>query len=58
MLVPLQIPLASQTLTDEPFKINPGSQVKCFVLGKTVKSPDDEPFIGAPKSPQAIASRK
>ena len=33
----------------------PGSHMKSFLLGNTVRSPADEPFIGTAKGPQSIA---
>ena len=38
--------------------MKPGSQVKCFVLGYTVRSPVADPFSGIPNDPQSIAVRK
>lgn len=58
VLYPLQVPLAWQVLLEDPPKRNPGSHVKRFVFGNTVRSPDDDPFNGTPRNPQSIAWRK
>ena len=38
--------------------MNPGSQLNFTLLGNTVESPDDEPFIGADKGPQSTAVKQ
>ena len=35
--------------------MNPGSQLKSTLLGNTVASPEEEPFMGAHKRPQSTA---
>ena len=35
--------------------MNPGSQLNSTLLGNTVKSPEEEPFMGTNKGPQSTA---
>ena len=38
--------------------MNPGSHLKSTLLGNTVESPEEEPFLGTGKGPQSTAKRK
>lgn len=53
--VPLQDPLERQRLTDEPFKLNPSSQLNIASFGKVVSRPKCEPFKGTGSWPQSLA---
>lgn len=52
---PLHVPSGWQVLMEDPLRMNPGSQVKCILFGNTVKSPEEEPFMGTVKGPQSTA---
>ena len=38
--------------------MNPESQSNCTLLGNTVESPEEEPFMGFDKRPQSTAIEK
>ena len=38
--------------------MNPGSHLNSILLGNTVASPEEEPFMGAHKRPQSTAGNK
>lgn len=54
---PLHVPLAWQVRLDDPLRINPGSHLNCTLLGKTVKLPDKDPFLGIANGPQLTAAK-
>lgn len=55
---PLHIPLAWHVLVEDPLRMNPGSQLNSTLLGNTVETPEEEPFVGTDKGPQSIAGKK
>ena len=38
--------------------MNPGSQLNTSLLGNTVESPEEEPFVGTDKGPQSTAGNQ
>ena len=54
---PLHVPLCWHILDDDPLRRNPGSQLNRMLLGKSVDSPEKEPFIGTDKGPQSTAAK-
>lgn len=56
VFTPLHVPFAWHLRIDEPLRINPGSHSNCTLLGKTVRLPDKEPFLGGSSSPQSTAA--
>ena len=54
---PLHVPLGWHILDGDPLRRNPGSQLNSMLLGKSVDSPEKEPFIGTDKGPQSTAAK-
>ena len=52
---PLHVAFGWHFLMTDPLRMNPGSQLNSILLGNTVESPEEEPFIGADKGPQSTA---
>jgi len=42
----------------DPLRMNPGSHLNNTLLGNTVESPEEEPFMGTDKGPQSTARNK
>ena len=55
---PLQDPFARHFLSWDPLRMNPESQSNSTLLGNTVDSPEEEPFMGFDKRPQSTAIDK
>lgn len=56
--IPLHEPVAIHVLSEDPWRMNPGSQLKCTLLGKVVELPYEEPFKGEDKAPQSTAENE
>ena len=54
---PCHVPLDWHFRTEEPRRINPGSQLNVTILGYTVRLPDIEPFMGEDRPPQFTARK-
>ena len=54
---PSHVPLDWHFRTEEPRRINPGSQLNETIFGYTVRLPDIEPFMGDDRPPQFTATR-
>ena len=57
VLWPSHVPLDWHFLTEEPRRINPGSQLNLTIFGYTVRLPDIEPFEGEDRTPQLTAKK-
>lgn len=55
---PLHVPLGWHVLMVDPLRMNPGSQLNGTLLGNTVESTEEEPFLGTGKGPQSTAKSK
>ena len=51
------MPLDWHFRTEEPRRINPGSQLNVILFGYTVRLPDIEPFMGEDRPPQFTATK-
>ena len=54
---PSHVPLDWHFRTEEPRRINPGSQLNVTIFGYTVRLPDIEPFMGEDRPPQLTATK-